>query len=76
MHKTLSDNNSKNVSESEHNIVNKTLPQINSIDVPENAIKELKDEENKEPSVTQKLTINFNISECGRNLLDKLDVMY
>ena len=46
------------------------------MDVPENAIKELKDEENKEPLVTQKVTIHFKISECGRNILDKLDVMY
>ena len=52
MHKTLSENNSKDVSESERNIVNKTLSQNNSTDVPENTITELKDEEHKEHSVT------------------------
>ena len=46
------------------------------MDVPENNIKEIKDEEHKEPSVTQKVTICFNIFECGRNLLDQLDVTY
>ena len=42
VHKTLSENNSKNVSESERNIVNETLSQNNSMDVPENTITELK----------------------------------
>ena len=37
---------------------------------------ELKDKEHKEPSVTEKVTSYFNIFECGRNLLDQLDVMY
>ena len=76
VHKTLSENNSKDARESEYSIVNKTLPQNNSADVPENAITELKDKEHKKPSVTQKVTIYFNIFECGRNLLDQLDVMY
>ena len=76
MHKILLDNNSKDVSESECNIVNETLSQDNSADVPENTITELKDEEHKEPSVTQKVTIYFKISECGRNLLDQLDFTY
>ena len=37
---------------------------------------EVKDEEHKEPSVTQKVTSYFNIFKCGRNLLDRLDVTY
>ena len=61
---------------SKRNIVNKTLWQNNSADVPENTIMELKDEEHKEPSVTQKVTSYFNIFKCGRNLLDQHDVTY
>ena len=61
VHKTLSENNSKDVSKSECNIVNKTLSQNNSADVPENTIPKLKYKEHKEPSVTQKVTIYFNI---------------
>ena len=74
MHETLSVNNSTDVSKSECNIVNETLSQNNSADVPENTITELKDKEHKEPSVTQKVTSYFNIFECGRNLLDQLDI--
>ena len=76
MHETLPENNSTDVSESERNIVNETLPQKNSADLPENTITELKDEEYKEHSVTEKVKIYFNIYECGRNLLDQLDVTY
>ena len=36
----------------------------------------MKDDEHKEPSVTDKVTRYFNIFECGRNLLDQLDVTY
>ena len=50
--------------------------QNNSADVPYHDITELKDEEHKEPSVTQKVTSYFNISECCGNILDKLDVTY
>ena len=42
--KTLSENKSKDISESECNIVHETLLQNNSADVPYNAITELKDE--------------------------------
>ena len=35
-----------------------------------------KDEEHKEPSVTEKVKIYFSIYKCGINLLDRLDVMY
>ena len=76
MHETLSDNNSKDVSESECNIVNKTLSQKISVNVPENTITELKDNDNKEPSVNQKVTIYFNIFECERILLHQLKVTY
>ena len=64
------------VSESECNIVHKTLSQNNSSDVPTNVIKELKDDEHIEPSVTDKGSSYFNIFECGRNLLGQLDVTY
>ena len=76
VHKTLSENNSKGVSKSERKIVNETLSQKNSADVPDNAITDLKNEEHKKPSVTEKVTIYFNIYECGRNILDQLDVTY
>ena len=76
MHETLSENQSKDVSESECNIVHKTLSQNNSADVPANVITELKDDQYKEPLVIGKGTSYFNILECGRNLLDQLDVTY
>ena len=50
--------------------------QNNSSDVPTNVITELKDDEHIEPSVTEKGSSYFNIFECGRNLLDQLDVTY
>ena len=65
MHKTLSENSYLGVNESERNIVNKTLLQNNSADVSENTITELKDEEHKEPSVTEKVKSYSNIFECG-----------
>ena len=76
VHKTLSENQSKDISKSECNIVHETLSQNNSADVPDNVITELKDDEHKEPSVTGKVKSYFNIFECGRNLLDQLDVTY
>ena len=76
MHKNLSENKFKDVSESECNIVHETLSQKNSADIPDNAITELKDEEHKEPSVTEKVKSYSNIFECSRNLLDQLDVTY
>ena len=47
VHKTLSENKSKDVSKSECNIVHETLSQNNSKDVPDNVITELKDDEHK-----------------------------
>ena len=68
-HKSLSENLSMDVSESECNIVNET-------DVPTNVITEFKYNEHIEPSVSVKGASYFNILECGRNLLDQLDVTY
>ena len=76
VHETLSENQSKDVSESECNTVHETLSQNNSSDVPTNGITELKDDEHREPSVIEKGTSYFNIFECGRNLLDQLEVTY
>ena len=66
-HKPSSENIYMDVSESECNIVNKTLSQNNSSDVPTNFITELKYDENIEPSVIVKGATYFNIFECGRN---------
>ena len=62
------------VSKSECNIVNETLSQNNSSDVPTNFITELKYDEHIEPSVSDKVASYFNIFECSRNILDQLDV--
>ena len=60
-HKTLSENQSMDASESECNIVHETLSQNNLSDVPTNVIPEFKDDEHKEHSVIEKGTIYFNI---------------
>ena len=75
-HKTSLENICMEVSKSECNIVNETLSQNNSSDVPTNVITELKYNEHIETSVSVKEAIYFNIFECGRNLLDQLDVTY
>ena len=54
VHEHISENLSMDVSESECNIVNETLSQNNSSDVPTNVITELKYDEHKEPSVSDK----------------------
>ena len=64
------------VSESKCDIVNEKLSQKNSSDTPTNVIAELKYDEHIEPSMSDKRSIYFNIVECGRNLLDQLDVTY
>ena len=64
------------VSESEFNIVHETLLQNNSSDVQTNVITYLKDDEYKETSLIERGTSYFNIFECGRNILDQIDVMY
>ena len=64
-HKPSSNNLSMDVSESKCNS-----------DVPTNVITELKYDEHIKPSVSDKGSSYFNIFECGRNLLDQLDVTY
>ena len=76
LHKNLSENQSMDVSESECIIAHKTLSQNNSSDVSANVITELRDDEHKNPSVIQKGKFYFNIFDCGRNILDQLDVTY
>ena len=75
-HKPSSENIYMDVSESECNIVNETLSQNDSSDVPNNVITEFKYNEHIEPSVSDKRSSYFNIFECGRNILDQLDVTY
>ena len=76
VHKPVLENLSMDVSESECNIVHKTLSRNNSSDLMTNAITELKYDEHIEPSVSDKGSSYFNIFKCGRNLLDQLDVTY
>ena len=64
-HKPSSENICLDVSESECNS-----------DVPTNVITEFKYDEHIEPSVNVKGESYSNIFECGRNLLDQLDVTY
>ena len=64
------------VSESECNIVDENLLQSDSSDVPTNVITELNYDDRIEPSESVKEASYFNIFECGRNLLDQLDVTY
>ena len=76
VHKGLSDNFSTDVSKSKRNTVNETLSHNNSKEISEYNNTELKDKDYKEPSVTKEVTSYFDMFECGRNLLDKLDVTY
>ena len=64
------------VSESECNTVNETFSQNGSSVVPTNVITEFKYDEHIEPSVSVKRASYCNIFDCGRNLLDQLDVTY
>ena len=64
------------VSESECNIVDETLSRSDSSDVLTNVITELNYDDHIEPSANVKDASYFNIFECGRNLLDQLDVTY
>ena len=66
------ENLNMDVSESECNIVNETLSQSNS----SNVTTELNYDDHIKPSANDKEASYFNIFECGRNLLDKLDVTY
>ena len=60
------------VSESECNIVDETLSQSD----PSNITTELNYYDHIKPSANVKESSYFNIFECGRNILDKLDVTY
>ena len=64
------------VNESECNIVNETSSQSDSSDIPTNVITELNYDDHIEPSANVKEASYFNIFECGRNILDQLDVTY
>ena len=68
-----SENLSMDVSESECNIVNKTLSQKNSSDAPTNVSTELKYDEHIEHSVNVKGASYLNIFGT---ILDQLDVTY
>ena len=46
------------------------------IDISEHTITEQKDADYVESSVTKEVPSYFKIFECGRNLLDRLDVAY
>ena len=74
--KPSSENLIMDVSESECNIVNETSSHPDSSDVPTNVITELNYDDHIEPSANIKEESYFNIFECGRNLLDQLDVTY
>ena len=67
-----SENLIMDVSESECNIVNETLSQSDS----SNVTTELNYDDHIKPSANVKEASYFNIFECGRNILDKLDVTY
>ena len=71
-----SENLFMDVSESECNIVNENSSKSNSSDVPVNVITELNYDDHIEPSANFKEESYFNIFECGRNILDQLDVTY
>ena len=64
------------VSESKRHIFNATLLQKNSANISEYSITELNKKTHKEPLVTKEVKLYFNIFDCGRNLLDQLDVTY
>ena len=75
-HEGLSESCSTNKSKSKRSVVNGTLLQKISSDVSEYTITEQKDKEYKEPRVTKEVTSYFNIFECDRNILYRLDVTY
>ena len=60
------------VSKSECNIIDETLSQSNS----SNVTTEFNYDDHIKPSANVKEASSFNIFECGRNILDKLDVTY
>ena len=76
VHKSLSENRYTDINESKHNITKKTLSQNNIANVSQYNMKELGDKEYKEPLVTKEVKIYFNILQCVRNILDRLEVTY
>ena len=76
VHESLSENCFTDVSESKRNIFKKSLSQNNYANVSDYTIMEIKYKEYKEHSVTKEVKRYCNIFECGRNLLDLLDVTY
>ena len=86
VHKGLSQSCSTNEDESKQSIVNKTLSHkycadVDKLcstekDISECTITEQKEEKYKESKGTKEVPIYFNIFECGRNILDRLDVTY
>ena len=62
--------------ESECNIVDETLLQSDSSGLLTNVTTELNYDDNMKPSMNVKEASYLNIFECGRNLLDQLDVTY
>ena len=86
VHEGLSQSCSTNEDKSKQSIVNETLSQKYSADVDElcstekyisdYTITEQKDTDYEDYSFTKEVPSYFNIFECGRNLLDRLDVTY
>ena len=86
VHEILPQNCFVNEDKSKQSIVNETLSQnyyadvdklcSTEIDISEHTITEQKDADYEEYSVTKEVPSYFNIFECGRNLLDRLDVTY
>ena len=70
--KPSSDNLIMEESKSECNILNETSSQSDS----SKTTTELNYDDHIEPSANVKEASYFNIFECGRNLLDKLDITY
>ena len=64
MHETLLENQYKDVSESECNIVHETLSQNNFADLPVHDITELKNDKHNGPSMTEKVTSYFKYSSA------------
>ena len=86
VHETLSQNFSTEKGKSKQSIVNETLSQNYSTDVEklysteigisEHTITKTKGTEYEEYLVTKEVPSYFNIFECGRNLLERLDMTY
>ena len=86
VHETLLGDSSTDVSESKRSIFNKNLSRNYSEDmdelcstekhISEYTITEQVDAEYEESSITKEVPSCFDVFECGRNILDRLDVTY